>query len=153
VYSKQEASRLRQDFWTAFGQYMTPVLSAEGGKVNWVNYKTGEKNLSFKMNASNREATIGIELSHQDTGIRQLFFEQFQQLKNILESVMGEAWIWQPVATDENGKHVSRIFMRLEGVSIYKKEDWPALISFFKPRIIALDEFWNEAKYSFEALR
>ena len=32
MFSKQEASQLRKEFWTAFGQYMKPVLSADGGK-------------------------------------------------------------------------------------------------------------------------
>jgi hypothetical protein len=35
-------------------------------------------------------------------------------------------------------------------VSILQKNDWPALISFFKTRIIALDEFWSSVKYDFE---
>jgi hypothetical protein len=28
--------------------------------------------------------------------------------------------------------------------------DWPAIISFLKPRIIALDEFWENVKPGFE---
>jgi hypothetical protein len=31
-----------------------------------------------------------------------------------------------------------------------KRDDWPAIISFLKPRIIALDAFWSQAKYGFE---
>jgi hypothetical protein len=44
---------------------------------------------------------------------------------------------------------VSRIYTAAEGVNIYRKEDWPAIISFFKPRIIALDAFWTEVKEGF----
>jgi hypothetical protein len=43
MYSKDQASQLKQEFWTAFGQYMGPVLSAEGLRTNWINYKTGVK--------------------------------------------------------------------------------------------------------------
>ena len=53
----------------------------------------------------------------------------------------------------ENGKPVDKIFMEEKGLNILKKEDWPGLISFFKPRIIGLDEFWTNVKYGFEALR
>ena len=70
MYSKQEASQLRQAFWTAFGQYMLPVPSGEGEKVNWTNYKTGEKDLYFRMNADNKQATIAIELTHKDEGVQ-----------------------------------------------------------------------------------
>jgi hypothetical protein len=54
---------------------------------------------------------------------------------------------------DENGRLISKIFTEKNNLSIFKKADWPSLISFFKPRIIALDEFWSSAKYGFEALR
>ena len=79
MYSKQEASRLRQEFWTIFGQYMRPVLSADAEKINWINYKTGQKDILFRMNAENEKAGIRIELVHRDSGIRELYFEQFLQ--------------------------------------------------------------------------
>jgi len=153
MYSKQEAARLKQDFWTSFGQYLSPVLSAEGEKINWVNYKTGEKNIQFRMQADNRTAIITIELTHKDPGVQQLYFEQFQQLKKFFDEAVGEAWQWQLHTPDDHGRTVSRIYKEMEGVSIYKKEDWPGLISFFKQRILALDAFWSNVKYSFESLR
>lgn len=153
MYSKQQASQLRQEFWTIFGQYMSPVLSAEGEKINWVNYKTGEKHVHFKMDAANRSATIGIEMSHPDTGIQQLHFEQFRQLEKLLYASLGEKWIWQLHHTTETGKVISRIYTELPGTSIMNKSHWPDLVSFFKPRIIALDDFWSNARYAFEMLR
>jgi hypothetical protein len=153
LYSKDEASQLRQAFWTTFGQYISPQLSAEGLKVNWVNYKTGIKHLYFRMEADKRSACIAIEMAHPDSGIQELFFEQFKELKILLHSSLNEDWNWQLHATSDNGKPTSRIFKQIDGVSIFNKSDWPALISFFKLRIIALDEFWSDAKYAFDALR
>jgi hypothetical protein len=153
MYSRQEASQLRQEFWTAFGQYMQPVQSAEGLKVNWINYKTGEKGIVFRMQAGPRQAMISIDITHSDEGIRQLYYEQLLELKKPLEAALGEEWQWSPEAYDEYGKPLSRISKTLDEVSIFRREDWPALISFFKPRIMALDEFWSSAKYAFESLR
>jgi hypothetical protein len=153
MYSRHEASQLRQEFWTAFGQYMQPILSAEGEKVNWINYKTGEKNISFKMQADSKQAYIGIELSHSDLGIQQLYFEQFQELSKFLVLETEEEWDWMLHTYDDTGRRVSRIGTMLAPANVFKREDWPALISFFKPRIIALDVFWSNVKYSFEALR
>lgn len=153
MYSKQEASRLRQEFWTTFGQYMSPILSAEGEKINWINYKTGEKNIAFRMHADNKKSSIGIELNHKDSEIQQLYFEQFLQFKNLFDGTMQEDWNWQLQTHDEHGKIISRIYTEKNGVSIFQKQDWPELISFFKPRIIALDEFWSSVKYAFESLR
>lgn len=152
MFSRQEASQLRKEFWTVFGQYMKPVPGFEGEKVNWLNYKTGEKDILFKMEAENKMASVSIELVHSDLEIQQLYYEQFVQLKNMFENIVGKSWTWSLHTTNQNGKVTSRIFSELGGVSVFNKADWPALISFFKPRIIALDEFWSNAKYGFEGL-
>jgi hypothetical protein len=152
VYSKQEASQLRQEFWKTFGQYMSPVLSSEGEKVNWVNYKTGEKNIVVRATAANKSAEIALELNHPDPLIQQIYFEHLEKLKQVFEETVGEGWTWS-LHVEEEGKVFSKVFTTLEGVSIFRKEDWPALISFFKPRLIALDEFWNMVKHTFEHIR
>lgn len=146
MYSKQEASRIKTAFWTSFGQYMKPIPSAWKEKVNWLNYKTGVKDIYFRLHADNKHASIGMELTHTDEIIRQFAFEKMQQLKPMLEEVIGEAWDWHEVKFDEHGKAISVICMTLEGVNVMRQEDWPALISFFKPRLLALDAFWADAK-------
>jgi hypothetical protein len=153
MFSKAEASGLRQRFWTTFGQYIRPQLSADGEKVNWVNYKTGLKHVYFKMEAENRKARIGIEITHPDTGIQELFFEQFLELKILLHNTLNEEWEWQLHYFDNEGKTISRIYKELNNASVFNCDDWPRLISFFKPRMIALDEFWSTARYSFDALK
>lgn len=153
MYSKDQASQLKQAFWTTFGQYISPQLSAEGLKINWINYKTGIKHLYFKMQADNKKAAIAIEFTHPDEGIRELVFEQFKAYKKLFEDQLQEEWEWELVSEDEFGKKISRIYKVLPEVSIFKKEDWPTLISFLKPRMIALDEFWNDAQYSFEVFK
>lgn len=153
MYSKAEATQLRQAFWTAFGHYMAPVPSAEGGPTNWINYKTGLKHVYFRMQADNRRARIAIELTHPDAGVRELFFEQFRELQALLHETLGEPWRWELHATDANGLPLSGIYTELLPVNLFNRDDWPTLISFFKPRIMALDEFWSGAHYAFEALR
>ncbi|NHA02850.1 DUF4268 domain-containing protein [Mucilaginibacter sp. HC2] len=153
MYSKDEASQIRQAFWTAFGQYIAPQLSADGLRINWINYKTGIKHLNFKMQAGNRQAYIAIEISHPDAGMQELMFEQFKELKAVLNTNFNEEWDWELHTRDENNKLVSRIIKTLPSASIFNRNDWPALISFFKPRIIALDEFWSVAQYSFELFK
>ncbi|MGI4739571.1 MAG: DUF4268 domain-containing protein [Janthinobacterium lividum] len=153
MYSKAEVSQLRQAFWTAFGQYMAPVLSAEGMPVSWVNYKTGLKGVQFKLHADNRHARIAIELTQADAGVRELFFEQFLALKTLLHETLGEPWTWEQNTTNEHGQSLSCIYKELAPANLFSRDDWPALISFFKPRLIALDAFWTDAQYAFEDLR
>jgi len=153
MYSKQEAAQLKQEFWTAFGQYMKPILSTEDERINWINYKTGENNIYFRMHADNKKASIAIEITHKDPGLQALYFEQFEQLKTLLYDALQEEWNWLLHTSDEHGKCISRIYTETGNVNILDKNDWPQLISFFKPRIIALDEFWSSAKHVFESIR
>ena len=105
------------------------------------------------MRAEKKSATISIELTHPDPEIQELYFEQFEELKTLLHETLGEEWEWELHGIDEDGRTISRIYKEISPVNVFNKEDWPALISFFKPRIIALDEFWSDAKYSFDALK
>lgn len=152
MYSKEEAAKIRQSFWITFGKYMKPIPSADGLPVNWINYKTGVKHIFFRLDADKRGASIAIELAHPDAGLRELYFEQFEALKLLLTDALGEEWEWQAHATNDFGFSLSRIVKTVDGLSIYKQEDWPNLISFLKPRLIALDQFWADVKPIFEAL-
>jgi len=105
------------------------------------------------MQADNRSAYIAIEMAYPDAGIQELQFEQFIELKTMLHTYLNEEWEWQLHTLDEHHKTISRIIRILPSTSIFNRNDWPALISFFKPRIIALDEFWSVAQYSFEMFK
>ena len=150
MYSKSEASNLKKEFWTTFGMYMKPVKNAEQLTINWVNYKTGIRHIYFRMDATKREATIAIEIKHPDAAGRVSAYERLESLKSYLEQFLEESWIWQPEFYDEDGSSASRIFTQLEGVSVFNREHWPAIISFLKERIIQLDLFWNDVKTQFE---
>ena len=149
MYSKQEAGLIRKNFWTSFGQYMKPLPGAEGETVNWLNYKTGIKNIFFRMDADNKHAQIAIELAHPDPLQREHYYQQFEQLKSMLKEITGEEWYWEKDKADEQGKSYSSIGIQLKDVNIFDTNDWPAIISFLKPRIIALDKFWSLVKDGF----
>lgn len=148
MYTRQETSAIRKKFWTTFGQYMKPVPSADGSTMNWLNYKTGIKHIYFRMDAGNHFISVAIELQHPDAELRQLFYEQLLSLRKVLETFTGEAWDWQPRFINEEGRELSRVVSIREGVSIFQEADWPEMISFLKPRMIALDAFWEMAKES-----
>lgn len=153
MFSREEASQLRRNFWTTFGQYMKPIRSAEGLRVNWINYKTGYKGLNFKMDVDKRQAYIGIQLTQKDPDLRDLFYEQLEELRGILHASMEEEWTWEQDATNDLHQPISQVYTSLDGVNIFRESDWPQIISFLKPRLISLDEFWSMAKDHFEPLK
>ena len=150
MYSRQEASLLNQEFWTTLGQYMSPIVSAEGEKINWINYKTGEKNIRFIMQAENKTATISIQLTHKDPVLQRSYYDKLLQLKKALHTITGVSWKWQPLITDQHGHNISIVSIQQDDVTIFNKDQWPQLISFFKTNMIALDKFWCENKFAFE---
>jgi hypothetical protein len=150
MYSKQEASQLRKKFWTQFGQYMRPLSGAGGERVNWLNYKTGVRHIYFRMDADNKQASVSIELRQPDATMQQYYFDKFMELKPVLEQTMGEKWDWELFATDDDKRQVSRIGKKLNGVNVFNESDWPAIISFLKPGMLALDTFWDLVKEGFE---
>jgi hypothetical protein len=152
MYTREQAAAIRQNFWTRFGKYMSPVLSAEGEKLNWMNYRTGIPNLYFRMNAGKDEAYIGIEIMHKNPEQAEKYYQQFLLLKPMLEEVLGEEWLWEDLHSNEAFQPLSRIYKTLQPANIFKESDWPAIISFLKPRMIALDDFWINHKMIFEMI-
>ena len=149
MYSKEQASKLKTQFWTNFGQYMKPVPSALGLPVNWINYKTGIRHIHFKMDADNTKAVIAIEISHPQGEERLHYYNQFVSLKNLLTTTTTFKWQWNETLQADH-RIISSISLQLDDVNILDQADWPAIISFLKSRIIALDAFWDMVKDGFE---
>ena len=149
MYSKEKSSKLKTQFWTNFGQYMKPVPGASGLPVNWINYKTGIRHIHFKMDADNTSAVIAIEISHLQQEQRLHYYNQFVSFKNLLTTTTIFKWQWIETCQTDN-KTISSISQQLDGINILDQSDWPAIISFLKPRIIAMDAFWDMVKDGFE---
>lgn len=150
MYTKQEASAIRRQFWTNFGMYMKPVPSAWQEKVNWLNYKTGIKDVFFRLHADHKTARICIEITHKDPMIRKIFYDHFTAMKTMLHDALGEEWMWIEDTEDELGKPLAAIYIKVTGVNVMDEKSWPSIIAFFKPRFIALDAFWGEVKDSMD---
>lgn len=145
MYSKQQASEIRKQFWTKVGMYMRPIHFADGAKNNWVNYKTGVRGIRFVMDAFASTAIVAVEM----TGLveqREKTFNTFSSLKDDFP----EGFSWIKGAKDEHGKQLSLIKIELNGHKLMNEQDWPFLISFFKENMIKLDAFWAMYRDIFE---
>jgi hypothetical protein len=153
MYTKQEAAQIKRTFWTTLGQYLAPIEGADGYKVNWLNYKTGFKDLYFRMDADRTQASIQIEMMQSDADLRLLYYEQFMEVAPILQQIVGEDWEWRQDVYNDLGQPMSTIGAQLTPVNIYQSSDWPKMIAFLKPRMIALDEFWSVVSHRFTPLK
>ncbi|MEJ7610042.1 MAG: DUF4268 domain-containing protein [Ferruginibacter sp.] len=150
MYNKQEASAARQKFWTRYGQYMAPVPSASGKKVNWVNYKTGIKGIAFRTDADNNRAYTAVEISLPDKMLQHQYFDIFCSFSASFEKAAGPGWDMHRSFVTEDGKEISRISVEINGINIFRESDWTQIIPFLKERIRGLDAFWNDYKPAFE---
>jgi len=141
MFTKEEKKAIKTEFWTSFGVYMRKH-NKEFGRVHWVNYKTKIKDLYFRLDLTSKKATFSIDLQHVDDGIRELFYEQFTELKVVLHDAVGEELIWDEIVFNEFEKPVSKIHVELENVNIYNKNDWQEVFGFFEKRIVGLHRFW-----------
>ena len=120
--------------------------------MNWINYRTGIKFINFKMDATATDAYLGIEISHPDAILRELYFNHFKTFKKALEEISGKKWMWEEIAVNSSGNEIARIYIKHDKLNVFEESSWPSIISFFKSGIIKLDEFWNEYRDIFEML-
>ena len=153
MYGKEEAAQLRSLFWTSFGKYMGKHRSQSGVKVKWTNYKTGIKDVYFRLHCDKKMATVAIDLQHKDEGIRSLFQEQFQELNTVFQSIAGDFWEWQYHFDKSSNTECLRLAVCHAPVNLYNKDTWAETFHFFERHMLSLDEFWTEFSEIFKQLQ
>lgn len=153
MYSKSEAQKIRTEFWSAFGLLMKPVPSASGKRVNWLNYRTGAKGIFLRSHVDRNTAISALDIDTNDSDYKELYLEQFDELKAIMRSSLPFEMYFSECFIRENETEVTRFYMIIEGVNLYRKEDWPEIFGFLKTSLIAWDEFWTDFKDLFLQLQ
>jgi len=77
---------------------------------------------------------------------------EFCNPRSVLYNTLGEGLDWRKCVKSDDERVYCQIIKSLCQANIFDKNDWPSLISFFKSRMIAVDEFWSLVKYAFENL-
>ena len=151
MFTKQEKKNFNTEFWTSFGVYMKKH-NVRYGRVKWVNYKSNIKDVYFRLDINPKKAAFAIELQHTDDGIRALFYEQFIELKTMLNNHVDNQLIWEELAFNKYQQPISRMYIELPDVSIYNKDDWQSAFQFFEKKMTGLHEFWEEFSEIFKNL-
>ena len=101
------------------------------------------------MDADQYHVAIAIEVRNPDSVQREELYNKLQALSSIFTETAGNDWKWEKTVLDQNGQAISRISQVIVDVNVYNKTDWPAIISFLKPKMLDLDRFWDLVKESF----
>ena len=134
MFSKQEAQRLKQEFWIAFGKSFPR---------KWLLYDTKIKDFSFKFYADNKKVEVSLDIEMKDELFRNAYFEKIWSLESILEEYVGDFTKDEFYVLD-NGKVISRIWVTKTNVSIFNKNSWPDIFDFFVEKMSAFEMFYYE---------
>lgn len=146
MFARDELKEIRSEFWTNFGKIMKPHRSLTGEHIRWTNYKTGVKDMYFRLNIDNKRASISIDIQHIEIGIRDLFWEQLLEFKHLLSQHIESELYWHYSYSLNNGQIISRVVCYHENVNLFDKQTWPTAFAFLKSNILHLDAFWADAR-------
>ncbi|WP_291117564.1 DUF4268 domain-containing protein [Flavobacterium sp. UBA6135] len=135
MYSKEEAQKIKREFWIKF---------AEEYPRKWLLYNTKIKDFTFKFHVDNKKAMVSLDIESKDDDLRNIYFEKIESLKTILIEEYLEDVIFEKNYQLENGKTISRIWVEIKNISINNKSSWPIIFSFFTEKMEPFEHFFYE---------
>lgn len=135
MFSKAEAQKIKKEFWTAF---------AEVYPRKWLLYDTKIKDVTFKFYVDNKKARVMLDIEPKEDEKRIIYFEKMESLKSILHDEFLPDAVFEKDFYLENGKAISRIWVELNGISLYNMASWAAIFRFFSLNMDAFERFFYE---------
>ena len=138
MFSKEESTSLRKEFWTCFGKSFPR---------KWILYNTKIKGLSFKFVANRKNAMICLDIEHSDEMVNKILFDKISSLKTILKEDYVSEVIFDDSYTLDNNKNIRRIYINhKEKFSIYNKNTWSSCYNFYVEVMPNLNYFFLNTK-------
>ena len=146
MFSKEERKIYHQAYWSAFKKYMNQYKNSRGKRINWLNYPTHLKEIYVRLHVDNQQAHFSIDIQCKDKEIRLLIWEQFEELRKVLENEMDDQGQWSKIAYNSAGQEISQIIWEINKVNIYQQNDQPIVFDFLKNKLISFDTFYQTYK-------
>ena len=137
MFSKEEAKKVREEFWISFGKRY---------KRKWILYDTKIKEIQLKFSFTTEDAQVSLDITAVDEVIRAYYYEKMCSLKNILLTEYLPEAIYEEHYQLPEGKIVSRVYVELKNVNVYRKADWPQVQEFLSEQMSILEMFFLEYK-------
>ncbi|MFM9989341.1 DUF4268 domain-containing protein [Flavobacterium sp.] len=135
MYTKEEAQRLKREFWISF---------AEKYPRKWILYDTKIKDFSFKFFVDNKKAQVLIDIEMRDAEKRKAYFEKLESLKTILEEEYVQDLVFENKYILESEKTISRIWVEKLQVSVSNRNYWDEIFDFFNEKMDKMERFYLE---------
>jgi len=135
MFSREEAKKLREEFWISFGKSFPR---------KWILYNTQVKNLSFKFYFDKKQASVSLNLEHSDIEKQIETWEKLLSLKSILLTDFLPHAAFTDTFLLNNGKEISRISVTKENVSIHNKSTWQETMVFLNQKMLQFEAFFED---------
>ena len=134
MFSKEEAQKLKKEFWTAFGKSFPR---------KWLLYNTKIREFSLKFYVDNKKAEVSFDIEMKDEIFRNAYYEKLWSLESIIEDYAGPIFR-EEFYTLDNGKVISRIWVEKHNVSVFNKNTWQEIFEFFVEKMTAFETVFYE---------
>lgn len=135
MFSKEDAAKLRKEFWTSFGKSFPR---------KWLLYNTKIKGFTFKFVADKKKAMVCLDIEHPDEIANELLYDQMISLKVLLEAEIPDV-IFNEAYELESGKVIRRIYVSLdEKFNIHNKDTWRTCYEFYVEVMPKFELFFYE---------
>lgn len=134
MYNKNEAKRLRHEFWISFGKSFPR---------QWILYNTGVKGLSFKFHFDTKTAYVAFCIDMEPIK-QQVYWNQLLSLKTILENDFLSQVSFEENFKVTDDKVISAVYVSINSkVSIHNKSTWLVTMEFMNETMLKFEEFYN----------
>ena len=135
MFSREESKRIREEFWTDFGQKFPR---------KWLLYNTKIKEVQLKFTFTTEFAQVSLDVSSSDDVIQEYYTEKFHSLERVLKSEYLPKAILEDDYLLPEGKLVMRIFVQLDKVNIHNRNHWPEVFEFLYRNMDLLESFFED---------
>lgn len=146
MYSKEEAKKIRVEFWNQFRDYTNKRRKNKGRTGKWILNRTGINAVNLKFHFDNKVALVGIDVETKNLDTRIEMYEKLETLKKQINKALGENTTWELDYIRENDKPISRIYTSIDKVDIFDITTWNRVNMFFFDRMTALEDMFLEYK-------
>ncbi|MCT4615905.1 MAG: DUF4268 domain-containing protein [Marinifilaceae bacterium] len=143
MLSKEEAKKLRVDFWTNFKHYS----ARKGRKMDsWLLKKTGKSGIQLKFHVSSKDAYVMIQIDGKKDERRYEIFASLLKYKKIFDDECGPELIWDRDYFMENHKNISIVYYIYPDFNMFDKKSWNTYYEFFFEKMSILESTFADVK-------
>jgi hypothetical protein len=142
----EEVKQRRLEFWAEFENLSVRKKKKSRKSLKWVMNNTGIKQFKLKFDFDENRAIVGMDVETRNLDKRIDIYGKLERLKSVFETALGQPLKWELEFALPTGKSISRAYLEMPDVSIYRKEDWPVVMDFFYKNMIILEKVFEKNK-------